>query len=446
MTHPLRTWQTEALAALESAWGRNERPLLHACTGAGKSRLLAEICSRTMGKILLTTPTQALVDQLSATIAAHCGRGQVGRVYQYAYEPNRRIVVTCHNSLAKALSGASYDVWLADEAHRLEGDDLRTIQQGITASLAAGLTATPFRGDQRGLQTWTELAYSYTSHDAVRDGVLVPWRVVRWDGTGTDDTDDIVAGWVRGAGGRGIVSAVSISDAEEYAAKLGSNAAAVHSRLPKSEITRRVKQLANGELQCLVHVNLLTEGIDLPWLEWLALRRRVSSPVRLVQEVGRVLRASPGKTHATLYDPHDALGALGLTHAAALEDAQRADRQAGTAEEWEMPPELMSVLGDAQIPRAVAVDRISGEICDLLARYRAAGQAEPPKCGEGPWRQKRATKAQRDALGRMKWAVRFLEPAHKPALEWAISQTDLRAGTASDALGVLWAARRVHAT
>lgn len=404
--------------------------------------LIAEIAASGRGRCLITTPTQALVAQLAATVAERCP-GEVGRAYQHAWESSKRIVVTCNASLPALLDEVAdpWGCWIADEAHRIEGEGLRLSAERIQRRFAVGLTATPFRGDRRGLETWDALVYSYTSGQAVRDRVLVPWRAVRWDGSGEADTDAVVGRWVAEAEGPGIVSAVSIADAEQYAARLveaGVPAEAIHQRCSAGERDLRIRRLRSGRIKALVHVQLLTEGVDLPWLQWLALRRPVSSPVRLVQEVGRVLRAHPGKTEAVLYDPHDLLGDLGLVHAAALEDAQRTAEGQEAGDVWSIP-ELDGLDEVSRLPAPKAVDAISGWVTDVLGQLRLHGIAAPPDQHEGgKWRQKRATDKQLAALGRMAWAVRYLpEDRHRRAVRWVLEQDSVRSGTASDLIDIL---------
>jgi hypothetical protein len=403
--------------------------------------LLAEICASGRGRVLLTTPTQALVSQLADTLATRCP-GEVGRAFQHAWEPDKRIVVTCNASLANLLDEQpEWAVWLADEAHRIEGDELRVQSKRIVRRFAAGLTATPFRADGLGLETWSSLAYSYTSGQAVRDGVLVPFRCVRWDGTGSGDVDDLCIDWARDAQGPGIVSATSIADAEGFAAKLvsaGVPAEPIHQRLPQAEREMRIRRLRSGRTRCLVHVVLLAEGVDLPWLQWIALRRPVASPVRLVQEVGRVLRASPGKREAVLFDPHDLLGELGLVHAAALEDAQRGEASTLTPLAWSIP-ELEGLDDVSRLPLAKAVQAVDGWVTDVLAQLRMHGVAPPPSTFEGgKWRQGRASGQQLRALGKLSWAARYLpDLRHRRAVRWVIEQDSIRSGTASDLIDIL---------
>lgn len=433
-----RAWQPAALDAVLQALRSGVRsPLVHACTGAGKSIWLAELAARCKGRVLITTPTQALVAQLASTVSQRIP-GEVGRAYQHAWETERRVVVTCNASLGALLDEQpEWACWIADEAHRIEGDGLREQQGRILRQCAVGLTATPFRGDGKGLETWDRIVYSYASGDAVRDGVLVPWRAVRWDGSGEADTDAVVERWVRQAEGPGIVSAISIEDAERFADRLGRGVAlAIHQRYSAAEREMRIRQLQSGRVRCLVHVQLLTEGVDLPWLRWLALRRPVASPVRLVQEVGRVLRAHPGKTEAVLYDPHDLLGELGLVHAAALEDAQARETREPD-EVWSIP-ELDGLEEVSQLPPPKAVDAISGWVTDVLGELRSHGLAQPPKVGEGRWRRRTATERQRQALQKMSWAARYLpDERHRRAVRWVIEQPTVLAGTASDLIDVL---------
>lgn len=429
-----RRWQIEALdAVLGALRSGTRRPLLQACTGAGKSVLIGELAARCRGRVLVSTPTQALVEQLSETLETRCP-GEVGSAYQHAWQTDRRIVITCVPSLPGVLEECrAWDCWIADETHKVESEQARSTRPGV--KVAVGLTATPFRGDERGLEYWDRCVYAYTSADAVRDGVLVPWRVVRWDGEGDGDTDALCRRWLDEAQGPGIISAVSIEDAERYAATL-EGVEAVHSHLPRAERRARIERLRRGELRALVHVALLVEGVDLPWLQWLMIRRPVGSPVRLVQEVGRVLRCAPGKTEAVLYDPHDCLGAVGLVHAARLEDGL-VGRGGKAADQWEIP-ELAGVGDLAQIPKAVAVDRLSGWVTDLLGVLRGAGLAEPPAYGEGSWRQQKASAKQRETLQRLVWAKRYLPSVTaRKAVDWLASQDRLRAGTASDLIAVL---------
>lgn len=436
-----RRWQTEALdAVLVALRAGVKRPLVQACTGSGKSVWLSELAAICKGRVLVTTPSQQLVAQLSATIEERCP-GEVGRAYQHAWEVDRRVVVTCNASLERLLEEQpEWACWIADEAHRMEGERLRQVQDRIVRKVSCGLTATPFRADKRGMQNWDQIVYQYPSGRAVEEGVLVPWRAVRWDGVGKPTTDELVEAWVREAIGPGIVSATKVDDAEQFAARLGPDMAlAIHDRMNRKERQRRIDLLRDGQIKALVHVSLLAEGVDLPWLCWLAMRRPVGSAVRLVQEVGRVLRASPGKTEAVLYDPYDLLGELGLTHEASLEDALTSSAEQAASEEWSIE-ELAGLDAVCKLPPPKAVEILTGWVSDVVESLRSYHMIPASEYGNGPWRRRSASEKQRQALVKMAtWARYFPDPRHRKAVRWLLGRPELRKGPASDLMDVLGA-------
>jgi superfamily II DNA or RNA helicase len=452
---PPRRWQAEALPILMRALREGRRPVISAATGSGKSVLLSEVtylaAERARGTtdvVLISTSTQDLVRQLSATIAERCGAERVGQFYADRKEPGRPIVVACNPSLPAlarelAAAGRAVRVMIADECHLSEADTARTSVQALAPRFLLGCTATAWApGKARGLTLFSDVAYRYTLQQALADGVLVPWRVVNYDGEGSDDADDVCEGFVRQARGPGIISAQSIDDAEAFAARLCANGlpvAATHSQLGWRESGRRRDALRSGELRALVHVAMLVEGVDYPWLRWLIVRRPSASARRFVQEIGRVLRTDPSappddpKQYATIYDPHDLFGTLGLVHperigdcAAQLEQAMQheASGSGGTA-----PREPM--------PRAVAVDQISRWGRATLFALWQAGLAEAPVKARS-WRSGFPTAKQLAAIERLAHGARYLpEPSRGAIKALCRCAPELTAGGVSDAISVL---------
>lgn len=56
------------------------------------------------------------------------------------------------------------------------------------------------------------------------------------------------------------------------------------------ENKRKIEQFRNGELEVLINVNILTEGVDLPDVQTVFLARPTISPVLMTQMIGRALR------------------------------------------------------------------------------------------------------------------------------------------------------------
>ncbi len=312
----LRNWQAEAFPRVMDNLDR--RIVVRAVMGAGKSILLSHVAKHVEGTVLVTTPTVKLVEQLAETLAWWTGE-EIGRLYTRE-KSQRRITVACNDSMA-AYEGRP-DLWIADECHRTECDQVKAAVEAMEPTRRVGFTATPWRADDKErLSLFDELVYDYGPGQAIRDGVVVKPRIVHWTDAGEDDLDEICVTLIKGAEGPGIVNARHIDDAESFAGMLcesGVRARAVHSRQSATDQKGLILSLKEGGLACLVHVNMLAEGVDLPWLRWLCCRRPVGSRVRFAQEVGRVLRAHPGKTEAVVYDPLDLFNVLGLDYEAVL--------------------------------------------------------------------------------------------------------------------------------
>lgn len=433
-----RAWQREAIPAVQRELARGRRTVVCAIMGAGKSVAIAELCwlAAARGRVVVSTPTQALVRQLARTIRERVP--DCGEYYADAKDLGHRVTVCCNPSLdgLAELEGEPL-LWIADEAHRTEAVELIEASRKLRPQYSVAFTATPYRGQEgERLSLWDSVAYSYSMDHAIRDGVLVPPRWVPWDG-GETGLDEACMELIREkASGPGIISAFSIADAEATAALYSSEGIAcqaVHSQLHRREIERRLEALEAGALDALVHVSLLAEGVDLPWLRWLCLRRRTGSRVRFCQEVGRVLRCSPGKAEGVLLDPHDLAGAHNISVAAELG-------------EWHRPTpgeprdELEEMEREFRMPGVVSVDATTRWTRAVVRRLLRAGLLE--KSSSGPWRHSEPTEKQLQVLPRMLWAARWLPATVKaPIKKINRDPSCLRRGSASDVLSILFAAK-----
>ena len=338
----LRSWQAAALPIAIEALKSKKRPIIAAFMGAGKSVLIAELIRRSREQpgrgVVVLAPRTALVEQLSATFGKVLGTENVGQWWEARKQADRRVVVATYQSLPTLVSGwksmgRSCSLLVCDEAHRTEADailDAVAALEGLAPErwlARIGVTATPFRSSKKQtLSLWDSVAFRYSYADAVRDGVVVPHRVIGWDGKGSEmETDKICTELLlRADCWPALASAKTIVDAESFAVYLtnqGIPSAAIHSQLSGPLQKARIDALKTGALRCLVHVSMLSEGSDFPWLRTLLLRRPVGAKVRFVQEVGRVLRVdpeNPEKVDGLILDPFDLFGDHGLKHPEAL--------------------------------------------------------------------------------------------------------------------------------
>jgi DNA phosphorothioation system restriction enzyme len=68
------------------------------------------------------------------------------------------------------------------------------------------------------------------------------------------------------------------------------------------ERERLLKEFENGDLQALVAIRCLDEGVDVPATETAYLLASSTNPIQFVQRRGRILRQYPGKERAVIHD------------------------------------------------------------------------------------------------------------------------------------------------
>lgn len=347
-----RSWQADALpiamTAIQKQWSYPRysddapRPLIQAVMGSGKSIFLSGVVKATLDMtsdtIVVTAPRRMLVAQLANTLSGFLPPGTVGRYYGDIKQPSRRVIVACDASaikLAKSLQrqGREVALWLADECHGSEADRIKDWVGAIAPHARIGLTATPRRASKKeALTLWTEELYRYDAAAALADGVVVPFNLRHWHGDPETELDDAMFELIQQIVGErlgpGVVDANNIDDAVVWCKRLndsGIKAACVHSRMPYEDTQRTLRGLRDRYFDVVVHVSILKEGVDMPWLRWLGLRRQISSPVYFAQYAGRVLRAHEGKESAEILDP----GNLFAKHKLNLEAVLECDVEQG---------------------------------------------------------------------------------------------------------------------
>lgn len=463
--YPPRQWQADALPVIVDGLKRRESGIVSAIMGSGKSILQAEIVRLAMRQIggraiVCCVPTEALVLQIADTMSTRVGAARVGVYYGRKKQPQKPVIVTCNPSLPSLhvdLAGQRRKVALAivDEAHRSEAAQVRDTIPALDPVCLVGFTATPFRSvPTETVSLFDRVFYRYTLDDAITDGVLVPPQVIRWPGLEQPPPDEACLAMMRQhARGPGIVSAMTIADAEAYAGWLterGWEARAIHSQIPAGQRPELIRQLREGEIRCLVHVSLLAEGVDLPWLRWLCLRRPVQARVRFLQEIGRALRVLHPVTHAAdierfgvksgavILDPHLLLGRHGWDTVEAIGQALQAAADAEAAEDagarspWE-----------AREEEIVALDLLLAYLRRARADLLRAGVCEDRGIRAGGWQLAPVSARQVEAiLGASRLTRHIPGECRDPLKALAKVPWALTRGEASDLLDVLFGGAR----
>jgi superfamily II DNA or RNA helicase len=432
--------------------------------GGGKSVLLAQFlacCQPETGEtIVVTTSSIKLVEQLAETIRQRIDpqpvalQEKVGCYYTWAKNTHSPVVVTCIPSTTEAAhllqsQGRRCALWVADECHKTEARTVHEAHSALMPVLSLGLTATPYRADpDQSLSLFDVLLYDYPPKRALDEGVVVPWRLVNWQG-GEADLDAACIEMTELARGPGMYNALSIADADVFVQKLNDQhiaAEAIHSKLSRGEINARLERLRAGQNRAIVHVSMLQEGVDLPWLRWLCMRRPVSSRVRFVQEIGRVLRSAPDKSEAVLYDPHDLFGQMSLTYEAVLggeylepDDEEKERKELARVLEQSVF-EMMRHLVEAKAGKLpLSMTPLAAYLRELIVAFDLCGLLER-KIASRDWRTAISTERQLNAIRNLGWILRkrVVPPIHQKALA-KVSELGvaLNRGMASDLISIM---------
>ena len=111
--------------------------------------------------------------------------------------------------------------------------------------------------------------------------------------------------WSSHGGDRTLVFCCSIAHANYVRAWLrgqGVKVAAVHAGEGSDDRERSLSALERGELGAVCAVDIFNEGVDVPSIDRVVMLRPTESSLLFLQQLGRGLRASPGKTAVNVID------------------------------------------------------------------------------------------------------------------------------------------------
>jgi superfamily II DNA or RNA helicase len=216
---------------------------------------------------------------------------------------------------------------LAWQRDRLQAWDGYQIQDG---KLLLGVTATPKRGDNIGLEcVFQSITFNRTIREMIEKGRLCKLRAFRVKSETSLDAVGIRAGdfeqeklattvnedkrntiavkaYLEYAGGRkGITFCANVAHAQAMAETYrtaGVPALAVYGAMPEKERQAALAAFGRGEIKMLTNCNVLTEGFDEPNVQVIVHARPTKSSLLYIQMTGRGLRVHPGKENCIIID------------------------------------------------------------------------------------------------------------------------------------------------
>lgn len=310
----LRDYQRRARHESRLLYAAGKRAILFvAPTGAGKTVILGDVVARHIqhtpdARVNLYAHRRELVAQAATTFRA-MGL-EVG-----ALGEGRSAPVQCLSTQTVVSRGEVDKCTLAvfDEAHHYAAELWGGVAKAHRESGATivGATATPERGDGRGLDHMFDgLVTVAQVRELVTAGALVPCDVVRPARRvpkGKLARSPCAAHLELFRGRRNVVFAPHVKAARDFAAEFALAGVEVRVVEGETEDATRDASLAAfraGDVEVLVNCMVLTEGWDCPPCEVVTIARDCGSTGMFLQMAGRGARPSPetGKRGYTLLD------------------------------------------------------------------------------------------------------------------------------------------------
>lgn len=200
-----------------------------------------------------------------------------------------------------------FDLLLFDEAHHTAAKTWRETMKAFPRARTVLLTATPFRRDRRKLPG--KLVYHYSIGSALDDGIYRPvnFHSVSYH-TREDECDEALAEAAAGVlaeerqAGNDAQILVRV-DRVDWADRLvpiyrraGLSAEAIHYKRKKRHNTDALNAFREGDLEALICVGMLSEGLDVPSIKIAVLHAPPQSLPYTVQIIGRVSRRPSSQT------------------------------------------------------------------------------------------------------------------------------------------------------
>jgi DNA repair protein RadD len=334
----LRAYQGDVIAAFygELAAGR-KRIILVAPTGSGKTIIAAAIiCAARAAyrKVVVLANRREIIAQTSDKLhAAEIMHGiiQAGFSARPLEPVQVASVATLHVRAIRSdkMELPPAELLIIDEAHHCPAASYRKIIDAYPDAVLLGLTATPCRGDGRGLGGIFETLIECPQVAAlIEQKYLVPTRCyapttpdlvgVRMQAGDyaenqlADRMDrpklvgDVVTHWHKyGERRKTVCFAVNVAHSvhirDEFI-RSGVRAEHIDGGTPKAERDATLQRLGSGEIDVVTNCMVLTEGWDMPEVGCCILARPTKKMGLYRQMIGRVLRPAPGKADAIVID------------------------------------------------------------------------------------------------------------------------------------------------
>lgn len=329
--------QKEAMAALHNLREENEnRALLIAATGTGKTYLsIFDVNQVKPKKVLYVAHRDMILDKSEKSFKNILPNIKTGFLNGNRKDINADYLFASVFTLAKedtlkSFKKDEFDYIIVDEVHHAGAESYKKIIEYFTPKFLLGLTATPERTDGFDIFSMfhNNIAYEIRLQKAMEEDLLCPFHYyglsdLKIDGEVIDDKadfrllvcDERIKHIERAINlyrnfaypVKGLIFCSRVEEAKELSEKLNKNG--YHTKYltgENSDIERErvIQELESDEnpLQYIITVDIFNEGVDIPSVNQVVMLRPTQSAIIFVQQLGRGLRKSKGKSYVSVID------------------------------------------------------------------------------------------------------------------------------------------------
>lgn len=337
----LKKYQVEALSGLQEAYSNGStNGLICLATGLGKTFVAATFLRWLYEKypeinVLVLANSKSLIEQFDRAIWSNLPKWIATHLVYDSEKPTffEGVTLSTFQSFQdfhEKSNGFYYDIVIIDEAHHAPANTYINVIKKLNPKFLLGLTATPFRKDERNvLEIFGAPIVYYSVFEALRKGYLAKVEYhIHNDNIDQDwitqnsrkghtirqlnkkiflpERDEsicekIYKTWMDRKLKRGIVFCNSSEHAERIEKILRNifqlPAWSLTTKVKSSrEKARRLREFRTGKCSIITCYDMLNEGVDVPDVDYLVFLRVTHSRVYFLQQLGRGLRYKEGKT------------------------------------------------------------------------------------------------------------------------------------------------------
>lgn len=407
----LRPYQVEAIERIRKAEARGVRRQLGvAATGLGKTIVFCALAKQMNVRTLVVAHRDELIEQAAAKVKEVWPEADVGVVKGARDEVSARVVVASVQTLARTerlarlleptlLDLPPFGLVIVDEAHHAAAVTYRNVMHALRCGeadgpLLLGVTATPDRGDGKGLDDlFDEVTFAYDLRWGIARGFLSDLKGLRvrlskaLDVKVTrGDYDQGQAGaWLEDAGAPALIARALAEHAQgrrtlvftptvataqlvvDECRARGIRAASVDGAMAMDDRRATLAAYAAGDIDVIANCMVLTEGYDEPRTDCIVVARPTKSRALYTQMVGRGTRVHVEKTDCLVIDVVGASDEHDLVTIPSLFGIERPERM------WADGATATEALHE-QIEQHAAQGRLLAAEADLFDKVRSTGR------------------------------------------------------------------------